>query len=263
MKNYPLLKTNITPYNTWNNNYLKELNDKVWNLHYYSNMFIPDMLFDNTFDNTTTNLDLSSLKANSWVQTTKETTLLVNNQVFGIARAGSYVYSKARAEGEVDNSTAQIKKQSDFYFWVPGGWGSYYQIESSNQNNQLVLSILYDKYAEEKYGLSQTFSIDWYNCRYYWIQEDQEWLKDYGRSIQLTSIINNQSQIIASNKHIWSNINTNPIMHELYLNNNNKYEEIDIDSNREISKVAKTNIANYTIVLKNSDAQPTMRVTII
>ncbi len=129
-------------------------------------------------------------------------------------------------------------------------------------DNQLIFATTYDKYAEENYGLEQLFAIDFYNCRYYYTNTEETWLRDGNIALSLQSISHDEHTIIAKNQHIWSNITTNPVASELYIQTNNTYEEIDIDSVRSISKVAKTNIANYTIVLKNT-AHPDIRVAIV
>lgn len=282
MKNYPLLQVARNgkwddSFKDWTNNYLKELNDQIIALHHYSEFFIPDYkktsalrwdIWDYANEDVYVSDDrilrvnkLSVLPYHVYAQLNEaKSDILVEGKIVNI-RQGSYIISRARAEGQIDNE--HTRDHAEWFFWQPSGWASYYEVV----NDVKSISLVYNKYAEERYGLNYIFSYIPFSTRFFYI-EDNEWKQ----SLSAYTILNLDTDkkykplIVDKAGLLWMNISKPPMYQEYIDFGNNEEEELCADVYFKASKLENANVTSYNIVFRNGDSNPlneTVKVTII
>ena len=294
MKLYPII--GHTKWNNWTNTYLKEMNSKILSLFDYVFYFNPDFYQYNLVqtpgqgEGALPIVQLSQLPFHGYYRVNNRVQDATTNKTL---EPGTLVVAYGRGEGEIDNKYAQNRNQINNYTIQPFGWASYYLIQFSNQQLQFT----YDQRAQETYGLNYIFVFDTISKRYFIKNKNiVDGLKDTQAQPTSMSFIAHKGSlknkedwyIVNQNQNdengissIWTNITTNPLMHNFYyidipidpnppetpseeyllarkLNNLYNYEEIIFDHTWETSsKIADTNIAVYTINRKDSSLWPT------
>lgn len=302
MKLYPIIgewKRNVNnnsfhwegKWKNWTNTYLTEINSKIISLFDYVFYFNPDFYqcFLTQVESETESLptvQLSQLPFHGYYRVNNKIKDITTNKTLS---PGTLVVSYGRAEGEPDNRNALNRNKESNYTIQPFGWASYYIMQFDNHQ----MNFIYESKAEEAYGLKYTFVFDTYSKRYFIRQKAiEDGLKDTALGHTSISFLaheditnKNKWYIVNQNQNgpissIWTNITTNPLMHEFYfihippedlieennsaeqdkkLQNLYNYEEIIFDHTWETSsKVADTNIAVYTINRKDSSHWPNL-----
>lgn len=279
MKLYPII--GHTKWTNWTNTYLKEMNSKIRSLFDYIFYFNPDFY---QYDLPQTpqlggnpKVQLAQLPFHGYYRVTNK---VLDTTTGKTLEPGTLIVSYARGEGDADNRNAENRNQEKNYTIQPFGWASYYLIQFATKQ----LNCTYDKRAQETYGLNYVFVFDTMSKRYYIKQYQTARVLDDVKTQQHKSIsflahngdIRDTSEwfIVNQNQNgpissIWTNITTNPLMHEFYYIQHNQdeekedvlyqYEELALDHTWETSsKVASTNIAVYTINRKDSSLWPSL-----
>ena len=289
MKLYPIIgkwKRNVNnnsfrwegKWKNWTNTYLTEINSKIISLFDYVFYFNPD--FYQCFLTQTETLplptvQLSQLPFHGYYRVNNKVQDITTNKILS---PGTLVVSYGRAEGEPDNRKALNRNKESNYTIQPFGWASYYIMQFDNHK----MNFTYESKAEETYGLKYIFVFDTYSKRYFIRQNAiQDGLKDTELQHKSISFLayediknKNKWYIVNQNQNgpissIWTNITTNPLMHEFYhiqVEEDEvkedvlyKYEELVFDHTWETSsKIAGTNIAVYTINRKDSSHWPNL-----
>ena len=247
MKNFPLLSLNRNKqWINWRKTYLTELNKSICALWNFSNYFLPEYYeyakSDIFYNNTNNKIEITKLPYNAFFRAEVETHLVINGseQSKPILGAGYILISKAKNEGSLN-----FKTSLDNYFIQPFGYGSYYIFTYSDTG----LIAVYDKYAEENYGLNYQFSLFSTHPRFIYNQIEQK----NGREWTLTSYFtNNQDRnIITKDGTVWTDRYHPPMV--FWYNDNE--EEIIVDSKEYTTiRVDRINICEYnTLILEKED----------
>lgn len=269
MKLYPILPIKNNKWRNWNHTVLKEINSKIYSLFQYINYFNPDF-YEYILEPINGHIDIADLPLHGYYKVSNIG--LIDDTTGKTLDPGSLIVSYARAEGQLDNHDAQVRRNSNFYTIQPFGWASYYTMNFTNR--ELITS--YERYAQETYGLIYTFVFDTANKRYF-IRKNI--MQNLLNSIQWTSkalhlaasngsIKNKENWYIINQDNnstfcsLWAN-DKNPLMHGFYyIVDEWNCEEIVFDNTWETnSKLADTNIAIYTITRKDSSTWPCLSLS--
>lgn len=149
MKNYPLLNIdNKKPWIAWNKTYLTEINNNILSLWDYINYFMPDYA-EKALKSEEGEIDIKDLDYNEFYRATQEDVKVKDLDIY--LQPGWVLISKARNENDKN-----YKNNKNYYFVQPFGYGSFY-IYTYNNEGRLIG--VYDRYAEETYGLNYMFSL--------------------------------------------------------------------------------------------------------
>ena len=246
MKNYPLLPlSHNQPWSSWSKTYLQEIDHNIFSLWDYNNYFIPDYCENKLTVYSNDSIEASQLDYNEYFRAEKETSVMLGTRPTNLKlKAGFLLVSKARNEG----STQHIYN-IDNYFVQPFGYGSFYIF---TYNNQGELTAVYDRYAEEKYGLNYTFSLFIHYPRFLLTQTQEKHEKVWMLLSHLRSAEEKRG-ICVPNGTLWTDIKQlKPMVFHFVTQDNDDFstdygEEIIVDTNHYYSiNIDEVSIAQYT-----------------
>ena len=269
MKLYPILSIRDNKWFNWSHTVLREVNSKIFSLFQYVNYFNPDFyeyVLKVTVKNNISYVNIADLPFHGYYKVSDiDLHDTLTNQVLD---PGTLIVSYARAEGELDNSAATIRRQEKYYTMQPFGWASYYLVSGGNKESRYI----FDSRAQETYGLAYSFGFDISDKRYYvkresitnWIQSLQSTSKEINLAASNGSLSERRNWYIVNQNQnapitsLWMS-DTQPLMSGFFYQSDNNWncEEIIFDSKWSTSsKLAETNIAIYTITRIESSTWP-------